>query len=93
MKRRFAYIAAAISLSAGSLAFADGHDHGGHGPGRMRAGHGGHMMAAMQACIQSGKSMPECREVMMKNHRNMMGGGGCPMHDHSAPQAPAKEST
>ena len=54
------------------------------GPGHMGLMHAGrgHMMAAMQECMKSGKSMPDCRQEMMKNHKGAMGKGSCPMMEH-----------
>lgn len=44
----------------------------------------GHMMAAMQECIKSGKSMPDCRQEMMKQHKSGMGPDTCPMMQNHA---------
>lgn len=41
-------------------------------------GHRAHMMMAMQECVNTGKSMLDCRQEMMKNHHEM-GKEECPM--------------
>jgi hypothetical protein len=91
MNLRTQYLAAILLLLGNTAAFAGGSQSEGSQMGRMHGGHGGQMMTAMQECLKSGKTMTDCRQQMMENHRSgMMGHDACPMMSGKKPEQSAQ---
>lgn len=81
MKQLIRTVILASALIVGSVAMAEDAKTANTQSAHQRGGMG-HMREAMQACLSSGKAMPDCRQEMMKNHAGGMGQGSCPMMDH-----------